>query len=142
LDGEIVSLASSAAATVVTLLATDAWTQVRAEVGALWRRLRPGPDAQDAEAVVTRDRAEIAGSAGGEGPGRALRAEWEARFLRLVGADPSAAAELARMAGRLGGLQGGREGTVRQEATASGHGIVVQAGRDARTGHLGAGRGE
>jgi hypothetical protein len=140
LDGELVSLASSAAATVVALLATDAWTQVRAEIGALWRRLRPGLDGQAAEAVVTRDRAEITGSPGGAGPDEALRAEWEARFLRLLSSDAAAAAELARMTGGLDGLRRDREGAVRQEATASGRAIVVQAGGDARIGHLTAGR--
>jgi hypothetical protein len=144
LDGELVSLASSAAATVVTLLATDAWTQVRTEVGMLWRRLRPGLDGQAAEATaaVTRDRAEIAGAPAGHGAGQALRAEWEARFLRLVGADAAAAAEFARMARGLDGLRREQEVSVRQDATASGHGIVVQAGRDARIGHMTTGHGE
>ena len=77
MDGELVSLASSAAATVVTLLATDA----------------------------------------------------------------SAAAELARMARGLDCLRRDREVPVRQDATASGRGIVIQAGRDARIGQLPAGQG-
>jgi hypothetical protein len=143
LDGELVSLASSAAATVVTLLATDAWIQVRTEVGALWRRLRPGPDGQAAEATaaITRDRAELVGSPAGNGTDQALRAEWEARFLRLADTDASAAAELARMARGLDCLRRDREVPVRQDATASGRGIVIQAGRDARIGHLPAGQG-
>jgi hypothetical protein len=138
------SLASSAAATVVTLLATDAWTQVRQEIGALWRRLRPddADQAVTAEAAVTRDRAEIDAHVGADGPGPALRAEWEARFLRLVGADPAAARDLARVLRELDGLRDGRPGNVQQDATASGHGTVIQVGRDSGIGRLTVGRSE
>jgi hypothetical protein len=138
MDGELVSLASSAAATVVTLLATDAWTQVREEIGALWRRLQPGHTEQvaDAEAALNRDREEIAGSGGDDGVGRALRADWETRFLRLLGSDAAAAAELARVASELDGLRPDRNVSVRQDGIASDHGTVIQVGGDARIGRL------
>lgn len=141
MDGELVSLASSAAGTVVTLLATDAWTQVREEIGALWRRLRPGHAGQvaDAEAALNRDREEIAGSVGDDVVGRALRAEWEARFLRLLGSDAAAAAELARVASELDGLRRDRNVSVRQDGIASGRGTVIQVGGDARIGRLASG---
>ena len=41
MDTEIAALASTAAATMVTLLTTDAWTRVKEEISGLWRRFRP-----------------------------------------------------------------------------------------------------
>jgi hypothetical protein len=135
------SLASSAAAAVVTTLTTDAWTHVRGEIGELWRRLRPGQAEQAAavEAIVTRDREEITGSSDDDALGRAIRAEWEARFLRLLGSDAAAAAQLARVVRELEGLRRDRDVSVRQDAMASGHGTVIQVGGDARIGRLASG---
>jgi hypothetical protein len=58
MDTELAVLASSAATTIVTLMATDAWDQVKAKVGALWRRFRPA-QADAIEAELTRGHLEI-----------------------------------------------------------------------------------
>jgi hypothetical protein len=131
-DAESAALASTAAATVVTLLTTDAWGQVKKEMGGLWRRFRPDrADAAEADLIESRQEA----LAGDEAVARRLVAEWESRLRRLLAADSAVADELARVIGTLvGDLPDGGGTTVIQHANAAGHGTVVQAGRDARIG--------
>jgi hypothetical protein len=131
-DAESTALASTAAATVVTLLTTDAWGQVKKEIGGLWRRFRPS-QADAVEADLTEARQEAL--AGDEAVARMLIAEWESRLRRLLAADSAVADELARVIGTLaGGPPGDERTTVIQHAESSGHGTIVQAGRDARIG--------
>jgi hypothetical protein len=131
-DAESAALASTAAATVVTLLTTDAWGQVKKEIGGLWRRFRPS-HADVVEADLTEARQEVL--AGDEVVARTLVAEWESRLRRLLAADSAVADELARVISALAGsLPNGGSTTVTQHAQASGHSTIVQAGRDARIG--------
>lgn len=94
MDTDSVELASTAAATMVALLTTDAWSQVKKEIGALWRRFRP-EQAGTVEAELTAAHEEAV--AGGEPAGDALRAEWEARLRRLLTADAAVAVELGQV---------------------------------------------
>lgn len=128
-----VSLAASAAATIVNLMATDAWGQVKEKVGALWRRFRP--DQADAVAVeLDRARDEVIGA--DETTARALTLYWESQLLRLLSADSAAAEELARVLTELTAGGTSQNSTVRQQAKATGRSVVIQVGGNASIGEL------
>jgi hypothetical protein len=134
MDGELAALAGSAATTIVTLLATDAWGEVKEKIGGLWRRFRP-EFADDAEQELDRVHAEIATA--DETVALAITREWESRLLRLLAADADAAAELSRVLVKLSQSHvAQRGGAVRQTAKASGHSTVIQVGGDAAIGEL------
>jgi hypothetical protein len=135
MDTELAVLVSSAATTIVTLMATDAWDQVKAKVGALWRRFRP-EQADAIEAELTRGHLEI-GSAD-ETVALAITRDWESRLLRLLAADADVAAELRHVVDELVALREGRQvrGSVRQSAKASGGSTVIQVGGDGTMGAL------
>ena len=135
MDAELAVVASSAATTIVTLMATDAWGQVKEKVGALWRRFRP-EQADAVEAELDRARLEIA--AADETVGLAISREWESRLLRLLAADAEVAAELSRVVAELRQIPAGKSvrGDVRQSATASRQSTVIQIGGDGTIGKL------
>ena len=128
------SLASSAAASITNLLATDAWEQVKEKIGVLWRRFRPD-QAADVEAELDRGHLEIRDS--DETVALAITRDWESRLLRLLAAD-AAVAELSRVVAELRQTRTGRpsQGQVSQNATASGHSTVIQVGGNATIGEL------
>jgi hypothetical protein len=133
-DSESAALVSTAATTLVALLTTDAWAQVKDEVGGLWRRFRPS-HADTVEADLAEAREALAGGQAATGT---LVTEWESRLGRLLAADPAAAGELARVTDVLArqvprGERGGNQ-TVRQIALADNHSTVIQVGGDARIG--------
>jgi hypothetical protein len=128
-EPEAVELASAAATTLVTLLATDAWGQVKDGFGALWRRFRP-EEAAGVEADLTAGHAE---ALAGDGVVlRALALSWESRLLRLMAADADAVADLRRVVTDLAGRHGNI--TIRQRANATDHSTVIQVAGDARIG--------
>lgn len=134
MDGELVALAGSAATTIVTLLATDAWGEVKEMIRGLWQRFRP-EQADAAEQELDRAHVEIA--TGDETVTLAIAKEWESRLLRLLAADADAAAELSRILVKLSRSRSAqRRGAVRQTAKASGHSTVIQVGGDATLGEL------
>lgn len=135
MDAKLAVLASSAATTVVNLLATDAWDQVKAKVGALWRRFRP--DQVDAiEAALARGHLEIGRA--NEMVALAVTKDWESRLLRLLASDAAVAAELTRVVDELASLMEARQvrDSVWQSAKASGRSTVIQVGGDATLGEL------
>jgi hypothetical protein len=135
MDGELAFLASSAAATIVTMMTTAAWDQVKARVVALWRRFKP--DQADAiEAELTRGHLEI--ESADETVALAINKDWESRLLRLLAADADVAAELRHVVDELAALRESRQvrGSVRQSAKASGGSTVIQVGGDATMGEL------
>lgn len=132
MDSELVALAGSAATTIVTLLATDAWAEVRQMIGGLWRRFRP-EQADAVEQELDRAHAEIMTS--DEAISLAISREWESQLLRLLAADASAAAELSRILADLSRSHSAqRLGAVRQTARASGQSTVIQIGGDGTIG--------
>lgn len=135
MGAELAGLASSAAATITSLLATDAWEQVKEKTGELWRRFRPD-QAADVEAELDRGHLEIL--AADETVALAIAREWESRLLRLLSVDGAVAAELSRAVAELRQVRAGRpeRGGVRQIAKASGHGTVIQIGGSAAVGEL------
>lgn len=131
---ELAALAASGATTIVNLLATDAWSHVRREIGLLWRRFRP-EQADTTEAALDQTRLEIASA--DETTALAVTRDWESRLLRLLAADPAARAELSRVIAGLGRLSVGQQrSSVRQNAKASGHSAIIQVGGNAAMGEM------
>ena len=131
MDAESAALASTAAATLVTLLTTDSWVQVKKEIGDLWRRFRPAhADAIQADIAQARETALEGDGAVASG----LVMEWESRLRELLAADRAVAAELTRVTEVLARcLPRAGNTMISQHADARGQGRVIQAGRDVRT---------
>jgi hypothetical protein len=81
-EPELAALTSTAAATVVKLLATAAWERATSAVGGLWRRVHP-ERAETVQAELEDSRAEVlaARRAGDEQVEQALVGEWQGRLL-------------------------------------------------------------
>ncbi|MGW1204525.1 hypothetical protein [Streptomyces cyaneofuscatus] len=123
---ELAALAQSAGVTLVGLMATDAWERTRDGVVALWQRARP----ERADAVATElgnIREDLTSDVTAEGE---LAAEWQGRIRRLLIDRPEVAVELQRLLDELTPGTGPAAAPVSQNATASGHSRVYQAGRD------------
>ncbi|MFI9052144.1 hypothetical protein [Streptomyces sp. NPDC053427] len=127
----------SAGTALVGLMVTEAWTQARDGVVALWRRLRPadadavGRDLDEArtELVEARDEGEA-----GADTERELAGEWQRRLLRVLRDDPSAVDELQRILDAARGAlpPESAAGGVQLQAHATGNARIYQAGRDMR----------
>ncbi|MGH3827273.1 MAG: hypothetical protein ACRDQX_08880 [Pseudonocardiaceae bacterium] len=135
MDPELAALTSTAASTVVKLLATSAWERATDAVGGLWRRVHP-ERVETVQAELEDSRAEVlaARTAGDEQVERALVGEWQNRLRRLLAADPLLADELRLVVAQLGSAltdaDSQRGATITMRATASGNSRVHQAGRD------------
>lgn len=136
MDPELTALTSTAATTVVQLLATAAWEQATCAVGGLWRRVHP-ERAQTVQAELEDSRVEVldARETRNEQVEQALVGEWQGRLRRLVAADPQLVDELRRVVAELrsaladaGAPPQGT--TITMQATTFGAGRVNQAGRD------------
>jgi hypothetical protein len=129
MDGELAAVASSAATTIVGLMATDAWDQVKEKMAAFWRHFRP-EEVPAIEADLDQARVELATA--DETVALAVLREWESRLLRLLAADPAAADGLSQVVAGLEQRRATRQvaGGVRQRAKASGHSTVIQVGGD------------
>jgi hypothetical protein len=136
MDGDLAVMASSAATTIVSLMATDAWGQAKEKICTLWRHFRP-EQADSIGSDLDRACAEIAGA--GEAVALAISREWESRLLRLLAADTAVAAELSRVIDELSRIRSGglARGGIRQSARASGKSTVIQIGGDGAVGDLG-----
>jgi hypothetical protein len=134
-DPELTALTSTAATTVVQLLATAAWEQARSAVVGLWRRAHP-ERAETVQAELEDSRAELlaARQAGDEQVEQALVGEWQGRLRRLMVADPQLADDLCRVVAELrsalAGVDPQQVATITMQATAFGSSRVSQAGRD------------
>jgi hypothetical protein len=135
MDSELAVIASSGATTIVNLLATDAWHQVKDKVGALWRRFRP----EQADAIESElDQARLEITSTDETVALAVTREWESRLLRLLAADSEAITELGRVVSELRQISADAQarGDVRQHAKASGQSTIIQIGGDGTIGEL------
>jgi hypothetical protein len=137
-DAELVTLASTAGNTLVTLLATDAWEKARSAIGRSWKLVHPA-SAAVIEAEMAEARAALVADVGQDEQSRevlvtALRAEWTARLQRLLVTHPQAADELRRVLDEelipaLPPASQTWSGKVSMRAKASGHGRVYQVGQ-------------
>ncbi|MEU4825113.1 hypothetical protein AB0H37_24845 [Actinomadura sp. NPDC023710] len=129
-------LLMAAGTALVTAVATDGWQQARSGAVALWRRAHPERVAAvEAELEEVRGEVLAARQAGEAGVEEGLAAEWQRKLARLVTADPEIAAEIQRVLDKvwkplLPADELVRVQNITQNATASGHGRVYQAGRD------------
>jgi hypothetical protein len=134
-DPELTALTSTAATTVVQLLATAAWEQAASAVGRLWRRVHP-ERVETVQAELEESRAEVlaARQAGDEQVEQALVGEWHGRLRRLVVADPQLVDELQRVVAELrsalADVDPAQHTTITMQATTFGSSRVNQAGRD------------
>jgi hypothetical protein len=134
-DLELSALTSTAATTVVQLLATAAWEQATSAVGGLWRRVHP-ERAETVQAELADSRAEVvaARQVGNEQVEQDLVAEWHGRLRRLMADDPQLADELrwvvAELGSALADADSPRSATITVQATTFGKSRVYQAGRD------------
>jgi hypothetical protein len=134
-EPELTALTSTAATTVVQLLATAAWEQVASAVDRLWRRVHP-ERAETVRADLEESRTEVlaARQAGNEQLEQALVGEWHGRLRRLVAADPQLADELRRIVAELrsvlADVDPAQGATITMQATTFGSSRVNQAGRD------------
>jgi hypothetical protein len=135
MDAALVALAQSAAATVVPLMATDAWEQVKTALGQLWRRVHP-QRAATVEAELAETRADVlaARRSGDMQAEQDLVIAWQARLRQLLAADPQVAAMLTELMEQVlrPALAAQPSINVTMHASASGQGQVFQAGRDQR----------
>jgi hypothetical protein len=135
MDSELMALTSTAATTVVQLLATAAWEQAMSAVGALWRRVHP-QRAETVQAELEDSRAEVlaARQVGDEQVEQALVGEWQGRLRRLVAADPQLVDDLRRVVTELhlalADADSPQGATITMQAMAFGSSRVNQAGRD------------
>jgi hypothetical protein len=135
MEPELAALAGTVGTTVVTLLATEAWTGFKEGLIAAWSRARP----QRAESVrddLEGDREDLLGAqaSGDRETESEIEAEWQGRVRRLLSAHPEVADDLRRLLDEWAPERNADRTGIVQEATASGHGRVYQAGRDI---HLG-----
>ncbi|MFC9324036.1 hypothetical protein [Kitasatospora sp. NPDC057015] len=133
MESELVVLASSAATTMVGLLATDGWEQVKQAVGRLWRRARPDQaDTVEAELVEARAELLTARQAGDTQAEQDLTAEWRTRLRRLLAADPALAGALRALLAELRPESSEEAAGPRVEmhGTASDNARVYMSGRD------------
>jgi hypothetical protein len=134
-DSELTALTSTAATTVVQLLATAAWEQGTSAVGRLWRRVH-SERAQTVQAELEDSRAEVlaARKAGDEQVEQDLIGEWQSRLRRLVAADPQLVDELRRVVAELRSalaeVDPPQGAMITMQATTFGNSRVNQAGHD------------
>lgn len=134
-DLELTALISTAAATMVQLLATEVWEQAKTAIGGLWRQTHP-ERVETVQAELVESRAEVlaAREVGDEQVEQALVSEWHNRLRRLVATDPQLAVELQRVVVKLRSALADtdppRGVTITMQATALGNSRVNQAGHD------------
>lgn len=135
MDPELTALTSTAAATVVKLLATEAWERAMGAVGGLWRRVHP-ERAETVQAELADSRTEVlaARQAGDEQVEQGLVSEWQGRLRRLLAADPQLVDELrwvvAELRSALADADPRQNTTITMQATTFGDSRVNQAGHD------------
>ncbi|WP_433889937.1 hypothetical protein [Streptomyces sp. CA-111067] len=128
MEPELTALAASGATTLVTLMATDAWTQVRDRVARLLRRPTAADDLETYRGELEAARRDGDTEAAGD-----VEAQWRRELRRVLAEDPAAAAELrailAEAEAAQGGAQGEGGGRVTNVVSGGRQGTVIQ-GRD------------
>ncbi|MGW1814271.1 hypothetical protein ACWCQM_12000 [Streptomyces sp. NPDC002125] len=131
MDAQLIELARAAGASVVTLMATDAWERTRDGIVSLWQRANPSrADGVQGELDATRDDLLTARETGDELTEQELRDAWTGRVRRLLSERPEIAEDLRRILLELDPEADGAPHSVQMRAEASGSGRVYQAGRD------------
>lgn len=131
MDAQLIELARAAGASVVTLMATDAWERTRDGIVSLWQRTSPSrAEGVQGELDATRDDLLTARETGDEMTEQELRDAWTGRVRRLLSERPDIAEDLRRILVDLAPETNDAPRSVHMRAEASGSGRVYQAGRD------------
>jgi len=130
---DAVALAQVGAQVIVTAMATETWTELRARLGQLFGR---GGDRQRQQALDELDEARVAlDAAPTDEDARDVQVELRALLKARLRADPDLAARFAALVEEVAAQVGApTQTTVTQRAWADRGGTVIQAGRDANTG--------
>lgn len=132
---DLTTLTSTAATTLVRLMATDAWDRVKAAVVSLWRNAHPDrADAVEGELTAACRAVQAARLAQDERAELDQVGEWRGRIYQLVASDLDLQRELRSLVEEFGPavaeVEASQIGPVKMQAKATGHGRVYQAGRD------------
>ncbi|MEV6260994.1 hypothetical protein AB0M42_09620 [Streptomyces sp. NPDC051784] len=132
MDAQLIELARAAGASVVTLMATDAWERTRDGLVSLFSRSGSASRAEgvQGELDAARDDLLTARETGDDLTERELRDAWSGRMRRLLVERPDLAEDLREMLAELDPGAKGAPHSVHLRAEASGSGRVYQAGRD------------
>ncbi|MER5360074.1 hypothetical protein [Streptomyces sp. NPDC002785] len=134
MESELAALASLAASTVISAMATAGWEAAQRAMGELWRRVHPErADMVVAELGEARAEVLVAWRNGDEGAERELVGEWQARLRRLLVANPELVPELQRLIDELRRTvraEEPRAASVTLTANASGRSRITMSGRD------------
>ena len=100
MDAELTALASSGATTLIALMVTDGWQQVRRRFAALF-----GHQSADVDEELERSRNTLVAARQAMDPTTAdnLEAEWRSRLCRLLASDPGAVHHLRAVLDELAG---------------------------------------
>lgn len=122
------ALASSGASTLVGLMVSDGWAQVRGRVARLLAR---DGDTASAEGELERSRDEVvaARAAGDADAGADFEDEWGLRFRRFLRSDPEAARQLFAVLNEMSG-GGAAPGSVSNAISGGEQHAPVLQGRD------------
>lgn len=114
MEAELATLVTSGATTVVTLMASDAWSAMRSRIVGLLRRGETQEDADGVESAMDAEQREaIAAQEGGDQAVIAdLEAVWRTRLRRLLREDPSASAALRELIADGSGVPGAVHNTI------------------------------
>lgn len=137
MDAEIVSLAATAAATLVGAMTTDGWQRAKEGITSLWRRAHPDhAEAVARELEKSRSLATASLTEGADPTGQVaqeLIGEWQSRLARLLESEPALTGELGAMLtswGAQGSATSLIDNSVRIDSTAAGHSRVNIAAQD------------
>jgi hypothetical protein len=128
-DSEIAALASTGAATIVTLMTTDAWGQVKKRVAALFRAGKTD-HSKSVAGQLESSRIEVISARSDSAVITEAEAEWSLRLQRLLAAEPAVIPELMDIIQAFGPKSSSVLPQVTMKARATGHGQIYQAGRD------------
>ena len=133
MDPELSELATKAAATMIQLLATEAWEQAKSVAGKLWRRARP-ERAERIEADIADAHDDLLAAGPDSDTATELAAQWESKLRTLLAADPALGPLLRRLLDQeltpALPATGSPQPSVTTTANARDHGQAIAAGRD------------
>ncbi|MCX4684601.1 hypothetical protein OG401_09805 [Kitasatospora purpeofusca] len=125
MEAEIAQLVTTGATTVVGLMATEAWTQARSRLAALFGR---GRNAEEVSAELEEIRVEVVRADGDAELVGDQAAELRNRLRRLLREDPRAAEELESLLREFAPRQQSGATVHNEISHGTIHGSVVQAG--------------
>ncbi|MFC4059525.1 hypothetical protein ACFOWE_14570 [Planomonospora corallina] len=130
MEAELAALAGSGAATLIGLMVTDSWTQVKERLTRFFVGKHAAEDLL-LDLEISRGEVMAACDAGDGGMAADVEAQWRLRLRRLLLSDPVTAAELLRLLGALDSeLRSPRTNTVRNVVSGGVQfGPVIQSGR-------------